>query len=64
MELNKAKSDELVTDYYLVKIGKFNAIIMELDKTNIITSQLEFENAKLKAEIANLRYDILTSIGC
>jgi hypothetical protein len=47
MELRwEAKSNELekaIADYS-VKIGKLNAIIMELEKTNVITTKLEFEN--------------------
>ena len=56
----KARSDELektIVDYS-VKIGKLNAIIVELEKNNAVTTKLESENAELKAEIAKLRYDI------
>ena len=56
----KARSDKLektIVDYS-VKIGKLNAIIVELEKNNAVTTKLESENAELKAEIAKLRYDI------
>src|SRR6266496_5143800 len=48
----KARSDELektIADYS-VKIGKFNAIIMELEKNNAVTTKLKSENAELNAE--------------
>src|SRR5947207_4700353 len=56
----KARTDELektIADYS-VKIGKLNAVIVELEKTNAVTTKLESENVELKAEIAKLRYDV------
>ena len=53
----KGRTDELektIVDYS-VKIGKLNAIIVELEKNNAVTTILESENAELKAEIAKLR---------